>query len=346
MYEFKLLGEKPTRFGFGEALVEIGERNPNIVVLGADVTGSVLTSFFRDKFPDRFFSIGVAEQNATTIAVGLALSGKIPFFSTYSVFSAFRNADQLRISVCYNNANVKIGGGHSGITVGPDGATHQSLEEISFLRTLPNMTLVVPCDYQETKKATFAIANMYGPAFIRFGRAPVPWFTTEETPFILGKAEIFREGKDVAIFSCGLMVWEALQAAKALKKRRGINAKVINLHTIKPIDVVTIVDSARQCGAVVTAEEHQVHGGMGSAVAEVLAKNFPVPIEFVGVKDTFGMSGDPKELLSHFGLTWKEIYASAIRAIERRDKSINTNHIYRQIKEVEKIPEELKDFEI
>lgn len=346
MNEFKLIGEKPTRYGFGEALVELGESNPNVVVLGTDVTGSVLTSFFKEKFPDRFFSIGVAEQNATTIAVGLALSGKIPFLATYSVFAAFRNADQLRISVCYNNANVKIGGGHSGITVGPDGATHQSLEEISFLRTLPNMTLVVPCDYLETKKATIAIANMNGPAFVRFGRAPVPWFTNEESPFTLGRAEIFREGKDVAIFACGLMVWEALQAAQFLHKKRGISAKVINLHTIKPIDVVTIVDSARQCGAVVTAEEHQVHGGVGSAVAEVLAKNFPVPIEFVGVRDRFGLSGEPKELLQHFGLTWKEIYASAIRAIQRRDRQINTNHIYRRIVEVEEIPEELKDFEI
>ncbi|MGQ9819121.1 MAG: transketolase family protein [Candidatus Kapaibacteriales bacterium] len=346
MNEFKLHGEKPTRYGFGEALVELGESNPNVVVLGTDVTGSVLTSLFKEKFPDRFFSIGVAEQNATTIAVGLALSGKIPFISTYSAFSAFRNADQLRISVCYNNANVKIGGGHSGITVGPDGATHQSLEEISLLRTLPNMTLVVPCDYLETKKATISIANNYGPAFIRFGRAPVPWFTTDDTPFTLGRAEIFHEGKDVAIFACGLMVWEALLAAQALKKKRGISVRVINLHTIKPIDVATIVDSARQCGAVVTAEEHQVHGGMGSAVAEVLSKNYPVPIEFVGVRDRFGLSGEPKELLKHFGLTWKEIYASAIKAILRRDKPIITNHIYRQITEIQEIPEELKDFEI
>lgn len=346
MNEFKLIGEKPTRYGFGEALVELGESNPNVVVLGTDVTGSVLTSFFKEKFPDRFFSIGVAEQNATTIAVGLALSGKIPFLATYSAFSAFRNSDQLRISVCYNNANVKIGGSHSGVTVGADGATHQSLEEISFLRTLPNMTLIVPCDYLETKKATISIANKYGPAFVRFGRTPVPWFTNEDSPFTLGKAEIFREGKDVAIFACGLMVWAALQAAQVLQKKQGISAKVINLHTIKPIDVVTIVDSARQCGAVVTAEEHQIHGGMGSAVAEVLAKNFPVPIEFVGVRDKFGLSGEPKELLQHFGLTWKEIYASAIRVIQRRDNSINTNHIYRQIVEVEKIPEELNHFEI
>ncbi|MGB9851355.1 MAG: transketolase family protein [Candidatus Kapaibacteriota bacterium] len=341
MENFKLIGKKATRFGFAEALVELGGKNPDVVVLGADVTGSVLTSFFKNKFPERFFSIGIAEQNATTIAVGLALSGKIPFFATYSAFSAFRNADQLRISVCYNNANVKIGGGHSGITVGPDGATHQSLEEISLLRTLPNMTLVVPCDYIETKKATLAVADFYGPAFVRFGRAPVPWFTTEDTPFQIGKAEVFRQGKDVAIVACGLMLWEALVAADELWKRRGISAMVINNHTLKPIDVKTLVEAAKTCGAVVTAEEHQVHGGLGGAVAEVLSKNYPVPIEFVGMPDTFGESGEPEELLVKFGMTWKEIYSSALKAIERKDKNINTNHIYRNVKDIVPIYKEI-----
>lgn len=339
---FKVIGKKATRFGFAEALVELGERNPNVVVLGADVSGSVLTSFFKERFPDRFFSIGIAEQNATTIAVGLALSGKIPFFASYSVFSAFRNADQLRISVCYNNANVKIGGGHSGITVGPDGATHQSLEEISFLRTLPNMTLVVPCDYIETKKATLKLVDFYGPAFVRFGRAPTNWFTSYETPFEIGKAEIFREGKDVALISCGIMVWESLVAAEELRKRKGISAMVINNHTIKPIDVKTIVEAAKTCGAIVTAEEHQVHGGLGGAVAEVLSKNYPVPIEFVGMPDTFGISGEPEELLVKYGMTWKEIYSSAIKAIERKDKNINTNHIYRNVKEIAAIAKEIQ----
>lgn len=341
MNNFKLLGKKATRFGFAEALVELGEKYPNVVVLGADVTGSVLTSFFKERFPERFFSIGIAEQNATTIAVGFALSGKIPFFATYSAFSAFRNADQLRISVCYNNANVKIGGGHSGITVGPDGATHQSLEELSLLRALPNMTVVVPCDYIETKKATIAVAEFMGPAFVRFGRAPTPHFTTEDTPFKIGRAEVFRDGKDVAIIACGLMVWEALVAADELYKRKGISAMVINSHTLKPIDVKTIVDAAKTCGAVVTAEEHQVHGGLGGAIAEVLAKNHPVPIEFVGMPDIFGISGEPEELLVKFGLTWKEIYSSAIKAIQRKDKTINTNHIYRNVKEIEPIAKEL-----
>jgi len=340
MEKFDLIGKKATRFGFGEALVQLGEENPNIVVLGTDVTGSVLTSFFKERFPERFFSIGIAEQNATTIAVGLALSGKIPSFATYSVLAAFPNADQIRISVCYNNVNVKIGGGHSGVTVGPAGATHQAPEELSLLRTLPNMTVVVPCDYEETKKATIAISKIFGPSFVRFGRAPVAWFTREETPFSIGKAEVFREGKDVAIIACGIMVWEALLAAEELWKRRGISAKVINNHTLKPIDVTTLVDSARECGAVVTAEEHQVHGGLGGAVAEVLAKNYPVPIEFVGMRDTFGGSGEPEELLEKYGMTWKEIYSSALRAIERKDK-INTNHIYQNVKDVVPIASEL-----
>ncbi len=316
--KFELLGKKPTRYGFGHALRDLGEQNDKIVVLGGDITGSVMTSFFQEKFPERFFSIGIAEQNATTIAVGLALSGKIPFFASYSAFAAFRNSDQLRISVCYNNANVKIGGGHSGITVGPDGATHQSLEELSILRTLPNMTLVVPCDYLEAYKATKAIAEIYGPAYIRFGRSAVPMFTTEETPFELGKAQVFRDGDDVAIIACGLMVWEALKAAEELKEKYNINAMVINNSTIKPMDNQTIVEAAINCGCVVTAEEHQVHGGMGSAVAEILAKNYPVPIEFIGIKDRFGESGEPDELLDKFGLTSDEIIKASLTSIERK----------------------------
>lgn len=328
--EFKELGKKPTRHGFGHALVELGEKYDNVVVLGGDITGSVMTSFFKEKFPERFFSIGIAEQNATTIAVGLSLSGKIPFFSSYSAFAAFRNADQLRISVCYNEANVKIGGGHSGITVGPDGATHQSLEEISFLRTLPNMTLIVPADYEETRKATIAIGEMEGPAYLRFGRSAVPMFTTPDTPFEIGKAQVYRDGKDVAIIACGLLVWQALLAAEELSKK-GISARVINSASIKPIDVETITDAARECGCIVTAEEHQIHGGLGGAVSEVTGKNFPVPIEFVGIKDRFGTSGEPDELLNYFGLNWETIYASALKAIERKEKGFIG---YRQVKEV------------
>jgi transketolase len=323
MKKFELQGKKPTRHGFGEALVELGERHNNVVVLGGDITGSVMTSYFKEKFPERFYSIGIAEQNATTIASGLALSGKTAFFASYSAFAAFRNADQLRISVCYNDVDVKIGGGHSGITVGPDGATHQSLEEVSLLRAMPNLTLVVPCDYLEAKKATLAIGEKSGPAYIRFGRSAIPRFTTEETPFELSRAEVFREGNDLAIVACGLMVWEALQAAEELEKRHGIRARVINNHTIKPIDSTTLTQAARECGAIVTAEEHQIYGGLGAAVAEVVVKNYPVPMEFVGVKDTFGGSGEPEELMVKFGLTWKEVYASALRAIERKDKGFD-----------------------
>jgi transketolase len=317
--KYELLGEKPTRHGFGEGLVILGERHSNVVVLGGDITGSVLTSMFRDKFPDRFFSIGIAEQNATTIATGMALSGKIPFFASYGAFCALRNADQLRISVAYNEANVKIGGGHAGISVGPDGATHQVLEEVAFLRTLPHMTMLVPADFEEAKKATIAMGEMVGPAYIRFGRSPVPKFTTPDSPFEIGKAQVIREGSDVALIACGALVWESMIAADELAKK-GINARVINSPSIKPFDIETVTIAARECGAIVTAEEHQVHGGLGAAVAECTAKNAPVPIVFVGVKDSFGGSGEPEELMVKFGLTWREIYASALVAMDRRDK--------------------------
>lgn len=314
-------GMKSTRQGFGQGLVELGEKNPDVVALGVDVSGSVLTSLFQAKFPDRFFSIGVAEQNATTIAAGLALSGKIPFFAGYGAFTTMRNADQLRISVCYNEANVKIAGSHSGVTVGPDGATHQVLEDMALLRALPHLTLIVPCDYEEARRATIAMGEMHGPAYLRFSRDTGAMFTTAETPFQIGRAEVFREGSDVALIACGLLVWEALLAAEELEKRRGVKARVINCHTIKPLDGAAIVAAARECGALVTAEEHQVHGGLGGAVAEVTAKNYPVPLEMVGMKDMFGGSGEGRELMARFGMTWREIYASALVAIARRDGS-------------------------
>lgn len=331
MTKIEQYGSKPTRDGFGLGLVELGEKNENVVVIGADVSGSVKTSFFEEKFPERFISVGVSEQNATTVAVGLALSGKVPFFSSYSAFAAFRNADQIRVSICYNEANVKIGGGHSGLTVGPDGATHQSLEEVAFLRTLPNMTLICPADYEQARKATIAIGEMIGPAYLRFGRPSVPMFTKPEDEFIIGKADILRKGNDVSLVANGIMVWEALKAAEALKENHNIDTEVINCHTIKPIDEIALVESARKCGAMVTAEEHQVHGGLGGAIAEVLAKNYPIPMEFVGVKDTFGGSGEPFELTEIFGLTWKEIYASALIAIQRKEYGSN---IVRKVKEV------------
>lgn len=320
MHKFTSNSKTPTRKGFGEALAEVGDVNKDLVVLGADITGSVLTSYFQEKHPERFFSIGIAEQNATTIAAGLALSGKKAVFSSYSAFAAFRNTDQVRVSICYNNANVLIGGGHSGITVGPDGATHQSLEEIAVMRTMPNMTLVVPCDYMQTKKATKALIDLEGPSYIRFGRPGVPDFTTEDTPFEIGKADVYNEGNDAAIIACGMLVWEALKAAEELEKKEGLKVRVINCHTIKPIDVKTISDAARECGAIVTAEEHQIHGGLGSAIAEVTAKNAPVPMEFVGIRDRFGASGEPDELPAKFDLTAEAIYKSTLRAVERKNK--------------------------
>lgn len=319
MHKFISNSKKATRQGFGEALVEVGDVNENLVVLGADITGSVLTSFFQKKYPERFFSLGIAEQNATAVAAGLALSGKKVVFASYSAFAAFRNSDQIRISLCYNKADVLIGGGHSGVTVGPDGATHQSLEEVAFLRALPNLKLVVPCDYNQAKKATKALLAEKGPAFIRFGRPALPSFTTEDTPFEIGKADIYKEGDDAAIVVCGLLVWEALKAADELEKKEGLKVRVINNHTIKPMDYKTITDAARQCGCIVTVEEHQIHGGLGSAVSEVVVKNAPVPMEFVGIPDKFGMSGEPEELLEKYDLTWETIYKSTLKAIERKN---------------------------
>ena len=338
MAKIEQYGSKTTRDGFGHGLMELGERNENVVAIGADVTGSVKTSYFRDKFPDRFISVGVSEQNATTVAAGLALSGKIPFFSSYSAFAAFRNADQLRVSVCYNEANVKIGGGHSGITVGPDGATHQSLEEVAFLRTLPNLTLVCPADYEQAKKATIAIGEMVGPAYIRFGRPSVPMFTKPEDEFILGKADVLQDGTDVTLVANGIMVWESIKAAEALKEKHNINAEVINCHTIKPIDEKTLVNSAMKTGAMVVSEEHQVHGGLGGAIAEVMVKNYPIPMEIVGMRDSFGGSGEPFELMEKYKLTWREIYASALVAIDRKT---NDNYGIRKIKEIAEYSDKL-----
>ncbi len=314
---FQMEGKKATRFGFGEGLVVLGERYENVVVLGGDITGSVMTSYFKDKFPDRFFSMGITEATATLVASGLALSGMIPFFATYGAFASCRNTDMLRISCAYNDANVKIGGGHAGISVGEDGATHQALEEIAIIRVLPNMTLVVPCDFLESRKATIAVGEMYGPAYIRFGRVDVPSFTREDTPFEIGKAQVFKEGNDAAVIACGPMVWEALQAAYELQGE-GIDVRVINMSTIKPLDRATILSAASECGALVTAEEHQINAGLGGAVAEVLAQEHPAPLEFVGVKDMFGGSGKADELMRHFGLTSSDIKAAVLRAIARK----------------------------
>ncbi|MBR3090482.1 MAG: transketolase family protein [Bacteroidetes bacterium] len=318
MKKYTLRGNKPTRHGFGEALAELGEKNQDIVVLGADVTGSVMTSYFKEKFPERFFSIGIAEQNATTIAVGFALSGKIPFFASYAAFSTFRNADQLRISVCYNRANVKIAGGHAGVTVGPDGATHQVLEDLAIVRTLPNMTVVVPCDFEQAKKATVAIANINGPAYIRLSRSNVPLFTDENAKFEIGKIDVLQDGSDVALIACGTMVWQALLAAEELYNKYNIKATVVNNYSIKPLDKEGLVKVAKKCGAIVTAEEHQVIGGMGSAIAELLSKECPTPINFVGMQDKFGESGEPNELLDKYKLNAAGIVEAALEVMKMK----------------------------
>ncbi len=309
----------PTRNGYGEGVVELGDKNPNIVVLTADLAGSTRASDFQKKFPDRFIEVGIAEQNMMGVAAGLALVGKVPFVSSYATFSPGRNWDQLRVSGAYSKTNVKVAGAHAGISVGPDGATHQALEDIAITRVLPNMTVVVPCDYLETKKATIALGEMDGPAYFRFAREKTPVFTTDETPFTIGKAEIFKEGKDVAIIGSGPVLYNGMLAAIELEKE-GISCMVINNHTIKPIDKETIINAAKTCGAVVTIEEHQIMGGCGSAVTEVLAMNYPVPIEMVGVDDHFGESGEPNELIEKYGMGKDSIKEAIKKVLTRKSK--------------------------
>lgn len=313
---FKTIEQKPTRFGYAEALLELGRTDLKVVVLDADLAKSTLTGRFQEKFPQRFFDIGIAEQNMLGIAGGLSLTGKIPFVNTYGVFLAGRAWDQIRTSICYGDLNVKIIGAHGGLSVGPDGATHQALEEIALMRVLPNMRVIVPCDSNQAYKATLEAARIKGPVYIRLGREPVPVITTEKTPFRYGQAQTCRDGKDVTIFACGLMVYLSLVAAEKLQKK-GISARVINLHTVKPIDKKAIITAAKETKCIVTAEEHQLMAGFGSAVAEVVAQNCPVPMEMVGVRDTFGESGQPWELLKKYHLMDGDIVKAAERTIRR-----------------------------
>lgn len=312
LYQKDKLEAKPTRHGYGDGLVELGKQDPNVVVLCADLSDSTRSEEFHKVFPDRFFEVGISEQDMAGIAAGLALSGKIPFISTYAVFCPGRNWDQIRVSVAYNKVNVKIGGAHAGVSVGPDGATHQALEDIALTRCLPNMIVLAPCDYIQTKKATIAAAKIQGPVYLRFAREATPIFTTVKTPFEIGKAQIFREGKDVTVAACGPVVYETLLAANKLE-RENINVEVINNHTIKPIDRKTLIDSVKKTGALVTAEDHQVMGGMGSAVLEAIAAECPVPTQMIGIQDRFGESGSPDELMKEFNLLAEDI----IRAIKK-----------------------------
>jgi transketolase len=307
----------PTRFGYGDGLVEAGKKDENVVALCCDLTDSTKTSGFAKAFPERYFELGVAEQNMAGVAAGLALEGKVPFIASYAVFSPGRNWDQIRISICYSKTNVKIAGAHAGISVGPDGATHQALEDIATMRVLPNMTVICPCDAEETRKATIEAAKLKGPVYLRFGRAPSPVFTTKKTPFKIGVAQVFLEGSDVTVVACSQLVYEAMLAAYELAKV-GVSAEVINLATIKPFDSNTILKSVKKTGAVVTVEEHQKNGGLGGAVAEALSENMPTPMERVGVNDRFGESGTPSELLEAFDLTHPAIIKKINKVLKRK----------------------------
>ncbi len=307
----------PMRDGYGKALLELCEKGENIMVLDADVAKSTRTVWIRDQYPDHFMDMGISEQDMVGTAAGLALSGMIPFASTYCVFLAGRAWDQIRTTVCYNNLNVKLGGAHAGISVGPDGATHQALEDVALMRVLPNMTVIVPCDAEETRKATLAMAKRNGPCFVRFGREAVPVVTDESTPFEIGKARLCREGRDVTVLANGAMVYEAQNAAEELAKE-GISVRVIDLHTIKPLDESAIITAAKETGCIVTAEEHQMNGGMGGAVAECLARNCPVPMEMVGVNDSFGESGKPQELMDKYGLNQETIVRKVKTILARK----------------------------
>ncbi|MGI6343781.1 MAG: transketolase family protein [Bacillota bacterium] len=310
---------KPTRDGYGEALLSLGQSNPDVVVLDADLSTSTRTNWFAAEYPDRFFDMGIAEQDMLGTAAGLSLGGKIPFVTTYGVFVAGRAWDQIRTTICYANLNVKIGGAHGGISVGADGATHQALEEIALMRVLPNMRLIVPCDSIEARKATLAAAAVRGPVYLRFAREATPVFTREEDEFELGRANMLREGSDVSIIACGPIVYEALMAAEELAGE-GISCRVINMHTIKPLDTEAVLAAAAETGAIVTAEEHQINAGLGGAVAEVLVREHPVPVEMVAVMDKFGESGSPDELMAAYGLTRKEIGEAVRKVLARKNR--------------------------
>ena len=312
------LKHKPTRDGAGEAMLELGRKNKNVVVLSADLTDSTRAGWFMKEFPDRFFGFGVAEQDMISSAAGLALCGKIPFACTFGVFASGRAWDQVRVSVAYMNTNVKIVGTHGGITVGEDGATHQALDEIALMRILPNMKVVVPADAREAYKAVMQAAKTDGPVYIRLGRNPAPILTKEEDPFTIGKANLYLDGKDVSIITCGHSLYEAKKAHEELKKE-GISVRVINLHTPKPLDEALILKAAKETGAFVTVEEHTLFGGMGSAVAEFIVQENPVPIKMVGIKDSFGESGTPMELLKEYNLTTADV-VKAVRAVLKLKK--------------------------
>ncbi|MCF0206142.1 MAG: transketolase family protein [Bacteroidales bacterium] len=303
--------------GFGMALADAADSDSRIVGLGLDITNSVGMNFFKERHPERFFSLGIAEQNAAATAAGLALSGKVPAFSTYAVFSALRCIDQIRVSVCYNNLHVIVGGAHAGISVGADGATHQALEDLAIMRAMPNMTVLSPCDENQTYLATMAaIKDLNSPCYIRYGREPVPNFTSRDDKFEIGKAQWFKHGSDLGIVATGSMVWTALETAEILESK-GFSVGVLNIHTLKPIDKDAIIQIAKESRRIITLEEHQVIGGLGGAVAEVLGEHCPTPIKIIGMPDCFGESGSPKELLKKYGLDSQSVSCKAMDFINK-----------------------------
>ena len=314
----EILGNKDTRSGFGEGLAELGAEDNNIVALCADLTGSLKMNAFQNAFPNRFFQVGIAEANMMSLAAGMTIGGKIPFTGTFANFSTGRVYDQIRQSIAYSKKNVKICASHAGLTLGEDGATHQILEDIGMMRMLPNMTVIVPADFNQTKQATKAIAKHVGPVYLRFGRPVVPIFIKPDAPFQIGKAEQVYEGTDVTIIACGHMVWKSIEASKILSEK-GCSVDLINMHTIKPLDSNAILKSVAKTSCVVTAEEHMANGGLGEAVAQVLSKNHPCPHEFVAVNDSFGESGPPMELMEKYGLGAQDIVKAALKAIQRKN---------------------------
>lgn len=315
--DIQILNEKETRAGFGEGIYEVGKKNPNVVALTADLAGSLKLGPFIKEFPDRFFQCGIAEANMMGIAAGLTIGGKIPYTTTFANFSTGRVYDQIRQSIAYSGKNVKICASHAGVTLGEDGATHQILEDIGLMKMLPGMTVIVPCDFNQTKAATIAIADHAGPVYLRFGRPKWPNFTAPDQVFEIGKAQVLAEGTDVSIFACGHLVWKAVEAARILEEK-GISAEVINIHTIKPIDRDAVIKSITKTRCAVTAEEHNIIGGMGDSIAQTASRFLPVPIEFVGTNDTFGESGTPVQLLKKYGLDTPNIVEAAEKVIARK----------------------------
>lgn len=317
MAKFTYTKTQDTRSGFGAGLTELGRTNPNVVALCADLVGSLKMQDFINENPERFFQVGIAEANMMGLAAGMTIGGKIPFTGTFANFSTGRVYDQIRQSIAYSGKNVKICASHAGLTLGEDGATHQILEDIGMMKMLPHMTVINPCDYNQTKAATIAIADYEGPVYLRFGRPKVPIFTPEDQQFEIGKALHLIEGSDVTIFATGHLVWEAILAEEALEKE-GISAEVINIHTIKPLDVDAILKSVAKTGCVVTAEEHQMNGGLGDSVAQTLALHHPAPLEMVAVNDSFGESGVPEELMKKYGIDAENIVKAAKKVLKRK----------------------------